>query len=388
MKPRQLLLIVLCANAFVNNSFSVNSALATPSKYVTTSPNRIISEIPATSTSVEKPQSSELSHSPKEFEIRFASPEQAERANQLAASLRCPSCQNQNLLESNSVLARDLRLEVFRRVAAGDSDDEIRRSLIARYGDFVTYRPPLKTSTLLLWGTPPLLLLIAAIRLFYRRKRKSLPPSATHLSKQTAKTPATSNSASSLSVLLVVVVVASAMLGVGSGYQRLGHWDAWRNWQANPDPLQHLDGAALRSAAGVRLHERINQDPRDKEAWAELAQWLLYQNRFDESLWAYERLAQLEGETSAATLAARATVMYYRDGQQMSAAVKRELAQALTQDPGEVTALMLLASDHFLNGRYREAAALWQQLLDEGRPRLNREAVTQALQTAHALGGH
>ncbi|MGL5672161.1 MAG: hypothetical protein ACRDC9_03600, partial [Plesiomonas shigelloides] len=84
---------------------------------------------------------------------------------------------------------------------------------------------------------------------------------------------------------------------------------------------------------------------------------------------------------------ARATVMYYRDGQQMNAAVKRELAQALTQDPSEVTALMLLASDHFLNGRYREAAALWQQLLDEGRPRLNREAVTQALQTAHALGG-
>ncbi|MGL4416125.1 MAG: cytochrome c-type biogenesis protein CcmH [Plesiomonas shigelloides] len=354
---------------------------------MTTSPARVISEIPATSTSAEKPQSSELNHTPKDIEIRFASPEQAERANQLAASLRCPSCQNQNLLESNSVLARDLRLEVFRRVAAGDSDDEIRRSLIARYGDFVTYRPPLQTSTLLLWGTPPLLLLIAAIRLFYRRKRKSLPPSATHLSQQTAKTPATSNSASSLSVLLVVVVVASAMLGVGSGYQRLGHWDAWRNWQANPDPLQHLDGAALRSAAGVRLHERINQDPRDKEAWAELAQWLLYQNRFDESLWAYERLAQLEGETSAATLAARATVMYYRDGQQMSAAVKRELAQALTQDPGEVTALMLLASDHFLNGRYREAAALWQQLLDEGRPRLNREAVTQALQTARALGG-
>lgn len=387
MKPRQLLLIVLFANAFVNNSFSVNNALAAPSKYVTTSPNRIISEIPATSTSVEKPQSSELSHTPKELEIRFASPEQAERANQLAASLRCPSCQNQNLLESNSVLARDLRLEVFRRVAAGDSDDEIRRSLIARYGDFVTYRPPLKASTLLLWGTPPLLLLIAAIRLFYRRKRKSLPPSATHLSQQTAKTPATSNSASSLSVLLVVVVVASAILGVGSGYQRLGHWDAWRNWQTNPDPLQHLDGAALRSAAGVRLHERINQDPRDKEAWAELAQWLLYQNRFDESLWAYERLAQLEGETSAATLAARATVMYYRDGQQMSAPVKRELAQALTQDPGEVTALMLLASDHFLNGRYQEAAALWQQLLDEGRPRLNREAVIQALQTAYALGG-
>ncbi|QOH81215.1 cytochrome c-type biogenesis protein CcmH [Plesiomonas shigelloides] len=130
----------------------------------------MISEIPATSTSVEKPQSSELSHSPKELEIRFASPKQAERANQLAASLRCPSCQNQNLLESNSVLARDLRLEVFRRVAAGDSDDEIRRSLIARYGDFVTYRPPLQTSTLLLWGTPPLLLLIAASVNRYRHR--------------------------------------------------------------------------------------------------------------------------------------------------------------------------------------------------------------------------
>ncbi|MGL4270377.1 MAG: TPR domain-containing protein, partial [Plesiomonas sp.] len=196
-----------------------------------------------------------------------------------------------------------------------------------------------------------------------------------------------SSKTASLSIGLALLVVASTVIGVGAGYQRLGHWEAWRNWQANPDPLQNLDGAALRSAAGARLHQRINQDPRDQDAWAELAQWLLYQNRFDESLWAYEQLTQLEGETRAATLAARATVMYYRDGQQMSAPVKRELAQALAQDPGEVTALMLLASDHFLNGRYQDAATIWQRLLDDNRPRLNRESVIMALQTAQTLNG-
>ncbi|QFI54347.1 cytochrome c-type biogenesis protein [Aeromonas simiae] len=318
-------------------------------------------------------------------DVPFTSPEQAERAEALARSLRCPTCQNQNLVESNSPLAQDLRLEVYRRVAQGQSDDTVRDTLIARYGVFVSYRPPLQPSTWLLWGGPPLLLVLCTLWLV-RRGHHSAPPPVAHEAAHDGSirdrrlVPPTAPW-----LLPALLLVSFAMAGLG--YRELGHGEQWADWQANPDPLHKLDGEALKATAGMRLRERINRAPRDKEAWAELAQWLLYQNHFDASLWAYARLAELEGEVSAATRAARATVYYYRAGQRMTPLTQQELSAALAQDPGEVTALMLLASDHFLCGRYREAALLWQRLLDEGRPRLNREAVTRALQMARVLGG-
>ncbi|ENY71585.1 formate-dependent nitrite reductase complex nrfG subunit [Aeromonas diversa CDC 2478-85] len=323
-------------------------------------------------------------------EFSFADATQAERAEALARSLRCPSCQNQNLVESNSPLARDLRLEVYQRVAAGQSDEAVRDALVERYGEFVTYRPPLRLSTLLLWGLPPLLLALCGLWLATGR-RPRLPSTLSEeqaiLHAQWQASAPEEAAPHPLTPWLGPAILVSSLGLAALGYQTLGQFEQWRHWQANPDPLLGLEAGALKEAAGARLQERLRQQPRDKDAWAELAQWLLYQNRFDDALWAYDRLAQLEGEQSAATRAARATVLYYRAGQRMTPQAEQELNQALSQDPGEVTALMLKASDHFLNGRYREAARLWQQLLDEGRPRLDREAVTRALQMASALGG-
>ena len=77
----------------------------------------------------------------------------------LAADLRCLVCQNQSLAESNAELAADLRNEIREQMRRGASDQDVIDYLVARYGDFVLYRPPLKASTLLLWAGPPLLLL-------------------------------------------------------------------------------------------------------------------------------------------------------------------------------------------------------------------------------------
>ncbi len=79
--------------------------------------------------------------------------------------------------------------------------------------------------------------------------------------------------------------------------------------------------------------------------------------------------------------------LYYQAGQQLTPEALRLLDSALKQDKGEVSALMLLASDHFLHGRYSQAIALWQQLLDEERPRINRAALIEAIQTARMMGG-
>lgn len=86
----------------------------------------------------------------------------AERASALAAELRCPVCQNQNLTDSHSDLARDLRQEIVRQVEAGRSDEDIRRFMVERYGHYVLYDPPLVAHTLLLWSAPALLLAGAA----------------------------------------------------------------------------------------------------------------------------------------------------------------------------------------------------------------------------------
>ena len=94
-----------------------------------------------------------------------------------------------------------------------------------------------------------------------------------------------------------------------------------------------------------------------------------------------------EPADSAATLAAQATVRYYQAGQQITLEARHLLDSALKQDKGEVSALMLLASDHFLHGRYSQAIALWQQLLDSERPRINRAALIEAIQTARMMGG-
>jgi len=81
------------------------------------------------------------------------------RLKRLEADLRCLVCQNQTLADSNAPLAEDLRREVRTLALAGKSDDEIRAFLVARYGDFVLYRPPVKGTTWLLWFGPFALLL-------------------------------------------------------------------------------------------------------------------------------------------------------------------------------------------------------------------------------------
>jgi cytochrome c-type biogenesis protein CcmH len=84
------------------------------------------------------------------------------RARGLSANLRCLVCQNQSIDDSDAPLARDLRLLVRERLVAGDSDAEVTRFLVARYGEFVLLRPPLGWHTLMLWLTPVLLLMLAA----------------------------------------------------------------------------------------------------------------------------------------------------------------------------------------------------------------------------------
>lgn len=95
----------------------------------------------------------------------------------LAENLRCLVCQNESLASSHAELAEDLRREVREQLSKGKSDQEIIEYLVARYGDFVLYNPPMKTYTVLLWFGPFALLLAGVALLLFQlsKRRKSVP---------------------------------------------------------------------------------------------------------------------------------------------------------------------------------------------------------------------
>ena len=99
------------------------------------------------------------------------------RVVRLTSELRCLVCQNQSLADSHADLAIDLKNQVRSQMQAGKSDAEIREYMVARYGDFVLYDPPFKSSTLLLWAGPFALLVIGLLGLagYLRSRRRRLP---------------------------------------------------------------------------------------------------------------------------------------------------------------------------------------------------------------------
>ncbi|WP_018608451.1 cytochrome c-type biogenesis protein [Uliginosibacterium gangwonense] len=113
------------------------------------------------------------------------------RVAHLTEQLRCLVCQNQSIAESQADLAMDLKREVREMLEAGKSDAEVRDFMVERYGDFVLYDPPMKTSTLLLW-LGPLVLFLAAIGAFIWRLRQrsreqdAAPPDEAELAKARA----------------------------------------------------------------------------------------------------------------------------------------------------------------------------------------------------------
>lgn len=112
----------------------------------------------------------------------FEDPERQARYERLIKDLRCLVCQNQSIADSNATLAGDLRREVREMMIAGQSDDQIREFMTARYGDFVLYRPPVSPRTWLLWSAPVLLLLgglgIAAMVVMRRMRAARANPAA------------------------------------------------------------------------------------------------------------------------------------------------------------------------------------------------------------------
>ena len=114
----------------------------------------------------------------------LADPALEARARAITHELRCVVCQSETVDESQADIARDVRLLVRERLAAGDSDDEVRRYLVDRYGEFVLFRPPFNARNAALWLAGPALLLVGGgiAFAFIRRRATGPEPARTPLS--------------------------------------------------------------------------------------------------------------------------------------------------------------------------------------------------------------
>ncbi|MFD1804739.1 cytochrome c-type biogenesis protein CcmH [Mixta tenebrionis] len=102
---------------------------------------------------------------------QFDSAQQEQQYRELTASLRCPKCQNNSIGDSNAMIAADMRMKVYQLLKQGQSEEQITQYMIARYGDFVTYQPPVRASTLVLWAGPLLFILAGGLVIFLRSRR-------------------------------------------------------------------------------------------------------------------------------------------------------------------------------------------------------------------------
>ncbi|MGX9271844.1 cytochrome c-type biogenesis protein [Pantoea ananatis] len=102
----------------------------------------------------------------------FDSVAQEEQYREITASLRCPKCQNNSIADSNAMIASDMRLKVYQLMKQGQSRQQIIDYMVARYGNFVSYQPPVTPSTLILWAGPALFVIVGGAVIVWRSRQR------------------------------------------------------------------------------------------------------------------------------------------------------------------------------------------------------------------------
>lgn len=133
------------------------------------------------------------------------------------------------------------------------------------------------------------------------------------------------------------------------------------------------------------IQHKIREDKQNSEAWYALGNAYMYVSEFDNAAVAFGYSARLAKQPQANIFSAQATALYYENGQQVTEQIQTLIKQALTLDKDNLPALMLLASDYFLNARYQKAIDTWQQALDSERSDLDRVALISSINRAKKL---
>lgn len=152
-----------------------------------------------------------------------------------------------------------------------------------------------------------------------------------------------------------------------------------------PAPREVLQEVQTHSEWMASIQDELRVDPNQEELWFQLGHGYLNQQEFQSALTCFDYAVRLSEEPTANQLSAKATALYYVHSQRMTPEVEQLLSLALSRDSTNLTALSLIASDHFISFRYAEAIDVWTQVLNSNDPNLDRESVIRSLNRAKQM---
>ena len=298
--------------------------------------------------------------------MQFKDEAQEQQFRQLTEQLRCPKCQNNSIADSNSMIATDLRQKVYELMQEGKSQKEIVDYMVARYGNFVTYDPPLTPLTILLWVMPEVAIglggwiIFARTRRRVRVKQEEFPDDVIPDGKR-----------GGFGLFVPGIVVA---LGVGAvSYYETGNYKQVQVWQQataqapmlleraldpKADPLNEEDMTRL--ALGLRT--RLQADPTNVEGWIMLGRIGMVLGNASTATEAYANAYRLDPKNSDAALgyAEALTRSSDPDDNRRGGELLRQLVRG---EHANVRVLSMYAFNAFEQQRFGEAVAAWEMML-------------------------
>ncbi|WP_454763871.1 cytochrome c-type biogenesis protein CcmH [Cupriavidus campinensis] len=285
------------------------------------------------------------------------------RAHALADQLRCLVCQNQSLADSDADLAVDLRGQIREQLRQGASEAAVKDYLVARYGDFVLYEPPMRPQTWLLWFGP-LLLVVGATAAIVRQRRRH--PAGPRPALAARHPPAGAGAPPGRSRWVIGATLATLPVAATLLYLHLGRpgvlWGAWLDAPlAAPGGGEHSADMGRVEAMVSRLALRLRKTPDDPGGWYTLARSYGAMERFDDAAAAYARAVALVPD-AAALRADYADALASAGGGQLEGPAMEQVRIALALDPDEPKALALAGTAAAERGALAEAIGYWEHL--------------------------
>ncbi|MFH3156759.1 cytochrome c-type biogenesis protein CcmH [Citrobacter portucalensis] len=298
--------------------------------------------------------------------MQFKDEAQEQQFRQLTEQLRCPKCQNNSIADSNSMIATDLRQKVYELMQEGKSQKEIVDYMVARYGNFVTYDPPLTPLTVLLWVMPVVAIGLGGWIIFARTRRRvrvkleEFPDDVIPDGKRCGFG------------LFVPGIVVALIVGAVSYYET-GSYKQVQVWQQataqapalleraldpKADPLNEEDMTRL--ALGLRT--RLQADPTNVEGWIMLGRIGMVLGNASTATEAYANAYRLDPKNSDAALgyAEALTRSSDPDDNRRGGELLRQLVRG---EHANVRVLSMYAFNAFEQQRFGEAVAAWEMML-------------------------
>ncbi|EGM6611563.1 cytochrome c-type biogenesis protein CcmH [Salmonella enterica] len=296
----------------------------------------------------------------------FKDEAQEQQFRQLTEQLRCPKCQNNSIADSNAMIATDMRRRVYDLMQEGKSRQEIIDYMVARYGNFVTYDPPLTPLTILLWVLPAAAVGAGGWIIFARSRRRVRLKQEEFSDAVPADGKRAGSGAYVPGIVIALIVAAISYYQTGS----YGQVKIWRQATAltpvlleraldpKAQPLNEEEMARL--ALGLRT--RLQSDPGNAEGWIMLGRIGMVLGNAGTATGAYANAYRLDPKNSDAALGYAEALTRSSDPEDNRRGGEL-LRRLVRSDHTDIRVLSLYAFNAFEQQRFGEAVAAWEMML-------------------------